>query len=215
MDLIGRVAMTPARPFSLILYNMNMQQTSRISSQHPLRKLFRKALSFGFDSSGVARSPAFDYLEEQVLCEFITTDNLYRIRDASGRRLEDIADMLLEGDIRFHARSFEREYAVHKHIGDYTLFMLGLFPEALKRRKGKEFILGKIVIPEADMTEHYELQGRRSYQIAATFSHEKLFHELSSHYLLYRDVLSLARTYLESVRNVEFLKAKGIIGGTE
>jgi hypothetical protein len=65
------------------------------------------------------------------------------------------------------------------------------------------------------MSEHYELQGRRSYQIASTFSHEELFFELSSHYFLYRDVLTLMRAYLESVKNREFLKAKGIISGTQ
>lgn len=190
-----------------------MQYTARINPKHPLRELFRKALDFGFESSRIEKSPILYYLEEQLLCEFISTDNLYKIRDAAGRRLEDIADMLLEGDVRLNAKSFDREYLVHKHIGDYTLFMLGIFPEALNRRKGKEFILGRLVIPAADMSEHYELQGRRSYQIASTFTHKKLFFELSSRYLLYRNVLTLTRAYLESVKNQDFLEAKRFIGG--
>ncbi len=189
-----------------------MQHTTKINPEHPLRKLFCRALDFGFESIRFERTPVLYYIEEQILCEFISTDNLYKIRDAAGRRLEDIADMLLEGDVRLNAQSFDREYLVHKHIGDYTLFMLGIFPEALNRRKGKEFILGSLVIPEAEMSEHYELQGRRSYQIASAFTLKELFLELSSHYLLYRDVLTLTRTYLESVRNREFLKVKGIIG---
>jgi hypothetical protein len=188
-----------------------MQRTRRINPEHPLRKLFRKALDFGFESTRIERTSVLYYLEEQILCEFIRTDNLYKIRDAAGRRLEDIADMLMEGDVRLNAKSFDREYLVHKHIGDYTLFMLGIFPEALNTRKGNEFILGSLVIPEASMSEHYELQGRRSYQIASAFTHKELFLELFSHYLLYRDVLTLTRTYLESIRNREFLKAKGAI----
>jgi len=182
---------------------------------HPLRKVFKRSLDFGFEMTSIERTPVLYYLEEQILCEFISTDNLYKIRDATGRRLEDIAEMLIEGDVRLNAQSFEREYLVHKHIGDYTLFMLGIFPEALNRRKGKEFILGSLVIPQADMSEHYELQGRRSYKIASAFTHKELFLELSSHYPLYRNVLTLTRTYLESLRDREFLKAKGIIGGTE
>ena len=149
-----------------------MQYTSKINPEHPLRKLFRKALDFGFESTRIERTPVLYYLEEQILCEFIKTDNLYKVRDAAGRRLEDIADMLLEGDVRLNAKSFDREYLVHKHIGDYTLFMLGIFPEALSTRKGKEFILGSLVIPGAGMSEHYELQGRRSYQIASAFTHK-------------------------------------------
>jgi len=192
-----------------------MQHTTKVNPDHPLRKLFRRALYFGFESNLIEPTPVLYYLEEQILCEFISTNHLYKIRDASGRRLEDIADMLLEGDVRLNAQSFDREYLVHKHIGDYTLFMLGIFPEALNRRKGKEFILGSLVVPTADMSEHYQLQGRRSYQIASGFTHKELFLELSSHYLRYRDVLTLTRTYLESVRDREFLKAKGIIGGTE
>jgi hypothetical protein len=192
-----------------------MQNTARINSEHPLRKLFRKALDFGFESSRIEQTSVLYYLEEQILCEFIRTDSLYKIRDTAGRRLEDIADMLLQGDVRLNAQSFDREYLVHKHIGDYTLFMLGIFPEALNRRKGKEFILGRLIIPVAGMSEHYELQGRRSYQIASRFTHKELFLELSSHYLLYRNVLTLTRAYLESVRNREFLKAKGIVSGTE
>ena len=184
----------------------------RVNPDHPLRRLFRKALDFGFESSHIEQTHVLYYLEEQLLCEFITADNLYKIRDAAGRRLEDIADMLLEGDVRLNARSFDREYLVHKHIGDYTLFILGIFPEALNRRKGKEFILGKLVIPEAGMSEHYELQGRRSYKIASTFTYKELFSELSSHYLLYRNVLTLTRTYLESVKSRDFLKARRIIG---
>jgi hypothetical protein len=93
--------------------------------------------------------------------------------------------------------------------------MLGMFPESLNRRRGKEFILGSLIIPKADMSEHYQIQGIRSYQIASEFTHKELFHELALHYPLYRDVLTLTRTYLESVRNKEFLRAKGIIGGTE
>jgi hypothetical protein len=192
-----------------------MQQTTNVNPDHPLRKLFRRALDFGFESTHSKPTSVLYYLEEQILCEFVSMDHLYKIRNASGQRLEDIADMLLEGDVRLNAQSFDREYLVHKHIGDYTLFMLGIFPEALKRRKGKEFILGGLIIPTADISEHYQLQGRRSYRIASAFSHKELFLDLSSHYLRCRDVLTLARTYLESVRDREFLKAKGIIGGTE
>jgi hypothetical protein len=192
-----------------------MLKRANINPGHPLRKLFRKALDFGFRFNPSDKVGVTEYIEEHILCEFIHIDNLYKIRDAAGRSLEDIADILAEGDVLLHAQSFSREFQVHKHIGDYTLFMLGMFPAALSRKKGKEFILGKIVIPDASLSEHYMLQGQRSYRIASEFTHRELFLELSSNFLLYKNVLDFVRIYLESVKNKEFLKAKEIIGGTD
>lgn len=186
-----------------------------IDKHHPLRKLFRNALDFGFKINALQRSSVEEYIEEQILCEFIHIENLYRIRDASGKRLEDIAEMLTEGDVLLNARTVSREFQVHKHIGDYTLFMLGMFPSALSRRKGKEFIMGRIIVPGANLFEHYMLQGKRSYRIASEFINRELFIELSTNYLLYKNVLELVRIYLESVDNREFLKLKNIIGGTD
>lgn len=185
-----------------------------IHKNHPLRKLFKQALDFGFGMNPAGNKGLIDYLEEHILCEFIYIDNLYKIRDLKGKRLEDIADMLSEGDVLLNAKSFSREFQVHKHIGDYTLFMLGMFPTVLYRRKGKEFVLGNIIIPGLNLSEHYMLQGKRSYKIASEFAEKELFLELSMNYTIYMKVLEMVRIYLESIKNKEFIKAKEIIIGT-
>ena len=185
-----------------------------INADHPLRRLFRNALEYGFKLNPTERTEVAYYIEEQILCEFINMNSLYKIKDGSGKRVEDIADMLTEGNILLNAQSFDREYQVHKHIGDYTLFMLGMFPAALSGKMGKEFILGSIVIPGANLCDHYILQGRRSYRIASEFTHKELFLELASNFEQYRAVIELVRTYLESIKSSEYLKAKKIIGGT-
>lgn len=167
-----------------------------VDSSHPLRDLFKKALAFGFKLNPPDKAGVVDYIEEQILCEFIHADNLYRVRDESGKSLDDIADMLAEGSVLMNAQSFKKEFEVHKHIGDYTLFMLGMFPAALSMRKGKEFILGRIVIPDSSLSEHYTLQGQQSYRIASEFTHRELFQELSMNFELYRNVLDLVRIYL-------------------
>src|SRR5437899_6632116 len=51
----------------------------------------------------------------------------------AGRRLEDVGEMLIESNPLLGAASFGREREVRKHVGDYTLFLTGLFPEHLKR----------------------------------------------------------------------------------
>jgi hypothetical protein len=193
-----------------------MQSDSNaISASHPLRKLFRKALDFGFRMQPVERSGVDDYLEVQLLCQFIHADQLYRIRDAAGKPLSDIADMLAEGDVRINAPSFSREFHVHKHIGDYTLFMLGMFPMALARRSGREFILGRLVIPGSNLYEHYLLQGRRSYDLASEFNEPELFRRLADNFTLYRNVLEFVRMFLDTARNNEYLRVRRIIADTE
>lgn len=191
-----------------------MLKSPEIDAGHPLRRLFRNALEYGFKLNPTDKSGISDYIEEQILCEFIHFDNLYKIRDAEGRNLEDVADMLTEGDVLMNAQSFEREFQVHKHIGDYTLFMLGMFPTSLRGRKGRELLLGSIIVPGSSLSELYILQGRRSYRIASEFSHKELFLELSLNFQKYQAVIEIVKTYLESIRNSEFLKAKNIIGGT-
>ena len=185
-----------------------------ISSEHPIRDLFREALEFGLKITPPDKAEVAAYIEEQILCEFISAGNLYRIRDASGKSLENIADMLLEGNVLLNANSFEREFHVHKHIGDYTLFMLSMFPSSLVSKKGTEFVLGKLVIPDASLSEHYMLQGQRSYRIAAEFENKELFQELASNFSLYKNILELVRIYLESAGKEDIEDAKDIISGT-
>jgi hypothetical protein len=187
---------------------------TKISREHPLRKLFRKALDFGLKHNPSDKKGIAEYIEEHILSEFIHIENLYKIKDAKGKKLDDIADLLAEGELLLNAQSVLREFHVHKHIGDLTLFMLGMFPSFLKTRKGKEFILGRIIIPGSTLSDLYMLQGRRSYKIASGFTHKDLFLELSSNFILYRNVLDLVRIYLESLKNKEFFKVKQILGGT-
>lgn len=191
-----------------------MTKRIQLNADHPLRKLFRKALDFGFRVNPTEKAGVEEYIEEQILCEFIHVDNLYKIRDAAGKPVEDIADMLAEGDVRLNASSFSKEFQVHKHIGDYTLFMLGMFPMALAGRTGKEFILGKLVIPGSSLYEHYLLQGQRSYNLASEFADQELFRKLSANFVIYRNVLELVKIFLETSRSRDYLRAKKIIGET-
>src|ERR1700758_1128885 len=68
-----------------------------------------------------------------VLADFARSENLYRIRNAEGKRLEDVGEMLVESNPLLEAASFDREREVRKHVGDFTLFMTGLFPENVAR----------------------------------------------------------------------------------
>jgi hypothetical protein len=83
----------------------------------------------------------------RVLVDFADVEHLYRIRNAQGRLLEDVAEMLGESNPLLDASSFDREREVRKHVGDFTLFFSGFFsgtrgvaaksPLALTRRRDR------------------------------------------------------------------------------
>ena len=103
----------------------------RISPEHPLRQLFGELVRRHF-ARGVHLHDA-DVAEyvSGVLTDFTHVDNLYRIRNARGRRIVEVAEMLVESNPLLEASSFDREREVRKHVGDFTLFFTGLFPEAV------------------------------------------------------------------------------------
>jgi hypothetical protein len=72
-----------------------------------------------------------NYIAE-VLTEFSNVDRLYRMRDAEGHAVEDIAAMLFASDpVLGSAPSFQAEREIRKHIGDYALFHAGMYPEVV------------------------------------------------------------------------------------
>jgi hypothetical protein len=58
-------------------------------------------------------------------------------------------------------RSFEREREVRKHIGDYTLFLTGIFPEYVARLPRRGLRLDSMI--------DYVQAGKESYRIVAAF----------------------------------------------
>jgi hypothetical protein len=128
---------------------------------HPLRRLFAGLTEQTFMTTlGVADPPLTDYLSA-LLSRFIHLDAIYRLRNATGRRLEEVAEMLLAAEAMPPEGRTRRE--VYRHIGDFTLFWTGVFPEALRRLQS--------VMTKDHFLDYCE-QGKRSYYIASTFEGE-------------------------------------------
>jgi hypothetical protein len=127
---------------------------------HPLRQLFAGLTEQTFITTlGVADPQLTDYLSG-LLSRFVHVDAIWRLRDARGRRLEEVAEMMIEAEALPEGRT-RRE--VHRHIGDFTLFWTGVYPEALRR------------LPTVLTRDHfidYCAQGKRSYWIASTFEED-------------------------------------------
>jgi hypothetical protein len=135
-----------------------------IPESHPLQQLFQDLVGRHYAHAiGIRHSQIVAYVSH-LLAEFCEVDQLYRIRDASNRPLADVGEMLLESDpVYGPAPSFDRERQVRKHIGDYTLFFAGMFPESINHRRLRRHRLGSFV--------EWIRAGKESYYIVSTFEH--------------------------------------------
>ena len=92
-----------------------------------LRRFFDGALKASFRDLALHDEGVATYLAD-LLTRFARTEQLFP-RGITGQRLECVVDLLLEAQALWQDPSFvpEREVTVRRHIGDYTLFMLGVF----------------------------------------------------------------------------------------
>jgi hypothetical protein len=98
-----------------------------------LRAFFERAVQSSFRDLALHDEPAATYLAD-ILTRFARTEQLFP-RGITGQRLESVVDLLLETQALWQDSRFtpEREVSVRRHIGDYTLFMLGVFRERVER----------------------------------------------------------------------------------
>jgi hypothetical protein len=129
-------------------------------SHSVLYRFFSGLAEYTFEARlGVADPPLVDYIA-LLLTRFVHCDAIFKVRDPAGRRLEEVAEMLLEAD----ARVGNPRREVHRHIGDFTLFWTGVYPEALRRLKA---------VSRHDYFVDYCEQGKRAYHIASTIETEE------------------------------------------
>jgi len=102
---------------------------------------------------GVADVQMIDYVND-LLLRFVRVEAMHRVRRPSGQPTTDVVQMLGEAEKRIGLAKRE----VHRHIGDFTLFWSGMYPESLRRSKSSAV---------DDAFRSYCLQGKRAYQIAA------------------------------------------------
>jgi hypothetical protein len=112
-------------------------------------------------AAGISDSEVSGYIA-QMLSDFCDTEQLFKIRDSAGRRLTDVGEMLLESDpVYGPAPSFDRERQVRKHIGDFTLFFAGMFPESINHYRLRRQRLESFV--------DFIRAGKESYYIVSQF----------------------------------------------
>ncbi|HYR42143.1 MAG TPA: hypothetical protein VER98_03900 [Terriglobia bacterium] len=122
-----------------------------IPADHPIRAFFQRLTERGMGQLNLRDRDTIQYITN-LLTEFIQIENMYRMKDKSGRQLQYVFEMLTQAS---NAMSPSMRRDCYKHLGDLTLFNLGLFPESLTYGH-------RTVSPD-----YYAETGRRSYTIVA------------------------------------------------
>jgi hypothetical protein len=140
-----------------------------------LERFFSGLSEYIFQSKlGIADVQLVDYLSNMLL-RFVRVDSLHKIRRPNGRPAMEVLQMMYEAENRIGLARRE----VHRHIGDFTLFWSGMYPESLRRMRP---------VDSADGLLDYCRQGKRAYAIAAQIEagddrpSSDLLHQLSDQF---------------------------------
>ena len=123
------------------------------SIRTPIGRYFAGLTESTFQSQlGVVDPPLIDYLT-LLLLHSIRSDVMHRIRSVTGKPLMSVPEMVAEAS----ARLGDAKRDLHRHIGDFTLFWAGVYPESLRSSESTT----------SDQFETYCSYGKRSYRIAS------------------------------------------------
>ncbi len=182
-----------------------------VPARHPLRQLFGALTEKSFTEHLGWPDPNVTSYVSNLLVDFTRADQLYKIRNQQDKPVDTVVDLLFESEVLLEAQSLDRERAVHQHIGDFTLFMAGLFPEYLRRLKTASLIYHK------DFLVDYVKTGKRSYGIVAQIadnpssSEPPLFQKLSENFELCVTGLGFVRSDLDRMRDPAYQKARDLL----
>ncbi|HEX3409677.1 MAG TPA: hypothetical protein VHS07_05320 [Candidatus Binataceae bacterium] len=153
------------------------------SSSEKLKGFFLTVVRRSFDQLGLGDQQITNYVAS-VLAEFSRSDRWLALRGAEGRNLttvvEDLVSQLGPGE---QAR-VNGERALRKQVGDYTLFMSGLFRRFVER---------------GGYLNYYLEEGARSYQAVSVLDVSLynpgflMFEELSKGFENYSGALDFMR----------------------
>jgi hypothetical protein len=185
---------------------------SELSSrgEHSLRQFFENLVWRHFTEDVRLEEPSITQYVSDLLSSFAHIKNLYQIRNAYGKQLDDVGEMLVESNPVLEATSFDRERAVRKHVGDYTLFMTGLFPESVaKSNQAKRRRLDAYI--------DFVQAGKESYAIVSSFDQFEyrreapLFRRLSENFELCVVGLNLVKQDLEDFQRDYYRRLRDTI----
>lgn len=148
-----------------------------------LKRFFNGIVQRAFGELGLAEQPIVEHVSK-VLADFADAERLYRLRSIEGKRIDSLVSMMIELPADGKRAQLERERDLHRYIGDYALFMSGIFRTHAERGGYLQFYLET---------------GRRSYwnvselDVALYRAGFLLFQDLSKNFESYSSALDYVR----------------------
>lgn len=130
---------------------------------HPLEPYFHHEVHSIFEGKLGLKDPSVIAYIARVLCGFSEEGSLFLTAGSGGHSLEELVGMMRASDPVFGtAHSFDAERAMRKYVGDYSLFVAGMVPEALDAENG----------PKSRRPTLSELirAGKESYYVVSQFN---------------------------------------------
>ena len=149
-----------------------------------LRGFFHHSVRQSFWQLGIHDATVAGYVAD-VLTEFARSENLYKMRARNGRKVDNVVEMLSQHSPQMADESdLLRERTRRKYVGDYALFMSGIFRQYVEGRGSLSF---------------YLQEGSRSYWTVSELDLSLyrtgyfLFQELASKFEYYSGALDYVR----------------------
>ena len=125
----------------------------------------------------------------QLLDRYLATSELFPV-DESGRiRLAYFSDLLREAECPRHVQNL---FEAYRRYGDSSLFVTGMFPRALRRRRRGRLSGASAFVDRS----YYVSTGKRSYRLAARHElaeetrQRALLEKLAAYFEIYLDALN-------------------------
>ncbi|MBI3935063.1 MAG: hypothetical protein HY316_10265 [Acidobacteria bacterium] len=182
---------------------------SFLSGEQSLKGMFDEVIQRNFEQTvHLADHEVLEYVAD-LLIRFSRTEELYQIRDTRGKQLEDVGEMLIASNPLLDAPSFDTEREVRKHIGDFTLFFAGLFPEAVNQWRLRRARLDALL--------DYIRTGKESYYIVSEFNQFEyratapLFKKMSEEFERCVFGLNMVKRDFERMQQESYVRARNLL----
>ena len=154
-------------------------------SDGKLQAFFNNLVRQSFWQLGIYDATVAQYVAD-VLVEFARADKLYAIRSPKGKKVESIVEMVAAkpAAAAVDEKDLLRERSLRKYVGDYALFMSGMFRSHVA---GRGFL------------DYYIAEGSRSYWTVSELDLTlyrtgfSLYQELSRKFEYYSGALDFTR----------------------
>lgn len=128
-----------------------------------LKRFFQKLTLLCFNELLIQNQIAVDYLSS-LLARFASTDELYKVRNVYGEKLEYLIDFMTAiqeaQDLSTDRFSPFREREIKQHIGDYTLLMTGIFRDYVTHRSAMRYFTSQGKLSYASVSDFDRIAER-------------------------------------------------------